>query len=551
MRVPSDDGGAMSDTSFLSAAEWLPDALLLVTTDGRIVGANRAARELAPYSASLVDGGSLFSALHDDPDMLREYLRSGSRTRQPLPGAITFRDSGTAPCRFRATLRVVEPATADSMAVLLLQLLPPEGASTQFRELNDRLEQLRAAMRRQQDAEAERRALEAQMLQAQKLESLGVLAGGIAHDFNNLLTSVIGYCDLARGELKDRTAAREFIDEAVEGAHRAAELTQQMLAYSGKGTLLVEPVQLSTLVSDITRLLEVSISKKCVLRLELMENLPACLADATQLRQVIMNLIINASDAIGDRSGVVAITTGVAWCDGAYLAENFVDDALPEGLYVHLEVADTGSGMSSETRARIFDPFFTTKFTGRGLGLAAVLGIVRGHQGAIRVYSELGRGTTFKLLLPAEPQLEPVVSRDSSEPSPWRGTGSVLVIDDEESIRALTQHMLKGMGFDVATACDGREGVEVFRSMADKNPLVLLDLTMPHLDGAAAFAQLRRLREDVRVILMSGYNEHSLATQFAGKGLAGFIQKPFRLHELRTLVQSAMQGADTGNVATE
>lgn len=169
-----------------------------------------------------------------------------------------------------------------------------------------------------------------------------------------------------------------------------------MLAYSGKGTRIVEPVQLSRLVSDITRLLEVSISKKCVLRFDLMDELPACRADATQLRQVIMNLIINASDAIGDRSGVIAISTGVAWCDSAYLAENFVDDNLPGGLYVHLEVADTGCGMSADTRLRIFDPFFTTKFTGRGLGLAAVLGIVRGHGGAIRVYSELERGTTLQ-----------------------------------------------------------------------------------------------------------------------------------------------------------
>ncbi len=534
----------MSDVSFLSAAEWLPDALLLVTTDGTIVGANRAARELVLQNSALVAGGSLLSAVHDDASVLLSYLRDGSRTRQPVPGAITFTDCNGSPCRFRATVRTVQPATDTSLAVLLLQLQPTEGASTQFKELNDRLAQLRAAMRRQQEAEAERRSLEAQMLQTQKLESLGVLAGGIAHDFNNLLTSVIGYCDLARAELHAKTAAREFLDEAVTGARRAAELTQQMLAYSGKGTLIVEPVQLSSLVSDITRLLEVSISKKCVLRFDLMENLPACRADATQLRQVIMNLIINASDAIGDRSGVIAVTTGVAWCDSNYLAENFVNDPLPEGLYVHLEVADTGSGMSAETRARIFDPFFTTKFTGRGLGLAAVLGIVRGHNGAIRVYSELGRGTTFKLLLPAEPQLEPAAPNHSPEPTQWRGSGSILVIDDEESIRALTRHMLKQMGFEVATASDGREGVEVFESMADTNPLVLLDLTMPHLDGAAAFARLRRIRPDVRVILMSGYNEHSISTQFAGKGLLGFIQKPFRLNELRKLVRGALQQSE-------
>lgn len=533
----------MSDILFLSAAEWLPDSLLVVTTDGSIVGANRAARQLLGHSSSAADSRALLRAVHGDTDSMLAYLREGSRTRQPIPGVIALVSESDVPRRFRATVRVLQPATANTLAVLLLQLLPPEGASTQFKELNDRLVQINATMHRQQEAEAERRRLESQMLQTQKLESLGVLAGGIAHDFNNLLTSVIGYCDLARSELPTHSAALEFIDEAVTGARRAAELTQQMLAYSGKGTLIVEPVQLSVLVSDITRLLEVSISKKCVLRFNLMEDLPACRADATQLRQVIMNLIINASDAIGDRSGVIAITTGVAWCDSDYLAENFVDDTLAEGLYVHLEVADTGCGMSADTRARIFDPFFTTKFTGRGLGLAAVLGIVRGHHGSMRVYSELGRGTTFKLLLPAEPQLEPLAVPAAAESAAWHGTGGVLVIDDEESIRALTRHMLVKMGFEVSTASDGREGVEVFRDLAESNPLVLLDLTMPHLDGVATFALLRRIRPDVRVILMSGYNEQSIDTHFAGKGLVGFIQKPFRLSELRQLVRSVVDAA--------
>ncbi len=536
----------MSGILFLSAAEWLPDALLLVTNDGTTLGANRAARVvLGGSEADANCGVSLLDRLNGDASEVLRYLRDGSRTRQPLPGAMVLSSNDETSRRFRSTVRVLEPASAHSPAVLLLHLQASEGASSQFKELNDRLAQLGAAMRRQMEAEQERRRLEAQMLQTQKLESLGVLAGGIAHDFNNLLTSVIGYCDLARGEVAGNPAAREFIDEAVTGARRAAELTQQMLAYSGKGTLVVGPVQLSKLVTDITRLLEVSISKKCVLRYNLMENLPTCRGDATQLRQVIMNLIINASDAIGDRSGVIALTTGVAWCDSAYLAENFVDDKLPEGLYVHLEVADTGSGMSHETRQRIFDPFFTTKFTGRGLGLAAVLGIVRGHGGAIRVYTELGRGTTFKMLLPAEQQVAQQTSASAEEPTPWSGTGSVLVIDDEESIRGLTRHMLMQMGLEVVTASDGREGVELFRQMADSNPLVLLDLTMPHLDGAAAFAQLRRIRADVRVILMSGYNEQSIAAQFAGKGLIGFIQKPFRLNELRQLIRSTFDPAPT------
>ncbi len=534
----------MTAVSFLSAAEWLPDPMLLVTSDGTVLGANRAARLLL-WGSELAHQRdvSLLPSVHDDADSVVQHLRAGARSRQPLPGAMALHRANEAPRRYRYTVRLLEPATADTPPVLLLHVHGQDGTATQFKELNDRLAQLNSALRREREAEAERRKLESQMLQTQKLESLGVLAGGIAHDFNNLLTSVIGYCDLASGEVKHNTAAREFLQEAVTGARRAAELTQQMLAYSGKSTLTEGPVQLSALVVDITRLLEVSISKKCVLRYSLMEDLPTCRGDVTQLRQVIMNLIINASDAIGDRSGVIALTTGVAWCDSAYLAENFLDDDLSEGLYVHLEVADTGSGMSPETRQRIFDPFFTTKFAGRGLGLAAVLGIVRAHGGAIRVYSELGRGTTFKLLLPAAAQMEQPSELPAPEPASWRGTGSVLVVDDEESIRGLTRHMLAKMGFEVATASDGREGVELYRQMAESNPLVLLDLTMPHLDGAAAFTQLRRIRADVRVILMSGYSEQSIAEQFAGKGPLGFIQKPFRMHELRDLVRATLERA--------
>jgi CheY-like chemotaxis protein len=252
-----------------------------------------------------------------------------------------------------------------------------------------------------------------------------------------------------------------------------------------------------------------------VLRYDLMADLPLCQADATQRRQVIRNLIINASEAIGDRSGAITVATGAAWCDADCLRENHVDDNLAEGLSVHLEVAETGHAMSLEVRARIFDPFFTTKFTGRGLGLAAVLGIVRSHGGAIRVYSARGRGTTFKLLFPA-----------------------LAAASD-----AAARHMLELLGFRVVTAADGREAVSRYRELLDDAPLVLLDLTMPHLDGAGAFRALRQLRPDVRVVLMSGYSEHAVEPQFAGKGLAGFVQKPFRLDALRRAMRQALEGS--------
>ncbi len=396
-------------------------------------------------------------------------------------------------------------------------------------------------------AEQSRRKLETQLQHAQKLESLGVLAGGIAHDFNNLLTSILGYSDLARDALQPDSTPRSYVDEVVKGARRAAELTQQMLAYSGKGKFVVQPLSLSALVEDMGRLLEVSISKKCVLKYHFVPDLPACEADAAQMRQIIMNLIINASEAIGERSGVIAVSTGVIYCDRAYLSESYLDDNLPEGLYTYLEVADTGCGMSDETKARLFDPFFTTKFTGRGLGLAAVLGIVRGHHGALKVYSELGTGTTFKVLFPATSDPAHPGTDRAEAASSWRGHGIALIVDDEESVRGLARQMLEKMGFTVLTAVDGRDGVEVFRREHERIRLVLLDMTMPHLDGEQSFREMRRIRTGVPTVLSSGYNEQTATNRFAGKGLAAFIQKPYQYQQLVDVVRKALGEATEPN----
>jgi len=391
-------------------------------------------------------------------------------------------------------------------------------------------------------AEEQRLGLERQVQYAQKLESLGVLAGGIAHDFNNLLMVILGNTDLALDELSPHAPARENIREVEKAAKRAAELSKQMLAYSGKGRFVVEPIDLNEFVEEMGHLLEVSISKKAVLKYNFADNLPPIDGDATQIRQIIMNLITNASEAIGDKSGVIALSTGAMECDRTYLDDVHeilragLDEPLPESLYVYIEVADTGCGMDSETVKKIFDPFFTTKFTGRGLGMAAVLGIVRGHGGAINIYSEPGKGTTFKVLFPAgeSPENGAVIQRrDTSASEAWKARGTVLIADDEETVRAVGKQMLGRMGFEVLTAADGREAVEVFGDHADEIDCVLLDLTMPHMDGEQAFRQLRRLRPDVVVILCSGYNEQDATQRFAGKGLAGFIQKPYNMAALR------------------
>jgi len=391
--------------------------------------------------------------------------------------------------------------------------------------------------------EQENRLIEAQMLHVQKLESLGVLAGGIAHDFNNILMVVLGNADLALRRLPKESPAREHLAQIEQAAGRAADLARQMLAYSGKGRFVIENLDLTGVVEEMAHMLEVSISKKVALRYHFSADLPAVSADATQLRQVILNLVINASEAIGDQSGVIAISTGAMACDRAYLGESWVDDRLPEGLYVTLEVADSGCGMDRDIVAKIFDPFFTTKFTGRGLGMAAVLGIVRGHKGAIKVYSEKGKGSTFKLLLPAV--TDSVEPQQCSPPlqGAWRGAGTVLLVDDEETIRALCQGMLEAIGFQVLTASDGKEALELFARSREEIVCVLLDLTMPRLDGEQTFRELRRLNPEVRVIISSGYNEQEVSQKFVGKGLAGFLQKPYKMAELSGKLKEILEGS--------
>ncbi|MDR3581408.1 MAG: PAS domain S-box protein [Oryzomonas sp.] len=383
--------------------------------------------------------------------------------------------------------------------------------------------------------EEENLLLEQQLQHAQKLESLGVLAGGIAHDFNNILTSIIGNADLALMKINPESPVIHNLHNIEQAASRAADLAKQMLAYSGKGKFVIKDLDLSRLLEEMLHMLEVSISKKAVLRLNLSPNLPPVEADATQMHQIIMNLVINASEAIGDKSGVIAITTGCMDCDKSYLEGTWLADNIDEGLYDFLEITDTGCGMSKETMAKIFDPFFTTKFTGRGLGMSAVMGIVRGHKGAIRVYSEPNKGTTFKILLPASAKPVELFNIDSSKNN-WKGEGKVLLVDDEETVRGIGKEMLAELGFTTITANDGREAIEIFKQTPDI-VLVILDLTMPHVDGEQCFRELKRLKSDVKIIMSSGFNEQEVTQKFAGKGLAGFIQKPYKLSMLKDVIQ--------------
>ncbi|HBG05243.1 MAG TPA: histidine kinase [Geobacter sp.] len=389
-----------------------------------------------------------------------------------------------------------------------------------------------ADMTELKSAEEKRHKSEQQMLHVQKLESLGVLAGGIAHDFNNILLAIMGNVSLALYRVSPGSAVEPHLQQIERAAEKAADLARQMLAYSGKGRFVLESLDLNQLVQEMTAMLEVSISKKAALRCHLGQKLPCIVADPTQMRQIVMNLAINASEAIGERSGVISIATGSRFCDRGYLCETWLNDELPEGDYVFLEVADTGCGMDQETIGRIFEPFFTTKFTGRGLGMAAILGIVRGHKGAIKVYSEPGRGSSFRVYFPSsgEPVL-PIGRAPGCEQ--WRGEGTVLLVDDEETIRAIGSEMLSELGFDVLNAADGREALQLYRLKGDQITLVLMDLNMPQLSGEETFHELRSIDPLVRVVLSSGFSEQEVTRKFLGKGLAGFVQKPYTLGTLR------------------
>ncbi len=401
-------------------------------------------------------------------------------------------------------------------------------------------------------AAEERLSLERQMQQAQKLESLGVLAGGIAHDFNNILMAILGYSDLALQNLSSTHPARSNIEEVLKGAKRAAGLTRQMLAYSGKGRFVIEEIDVTELIDDMAHLLRTSISRKISLGVNLERDLPAIEADVVQMQQIVMNLITNAAEAIGELAGAIALSTGQMECTEEYLAQGLVatassDKGCPAGAYVYFEVSDTGCGMDEDTKSRIFDPFFTTKFTGRGLGMAAAAGIVRGHKGAMMLETTPGKGSTFRVLIPAvESRKENAAgqARPEAKNLHQHEGGAVLVVDDEAMVRTLAADILGPRGFTVLTAADGLEALSVFREHASEIDCVLLDLTMPHMDGEACFHELRQIREDVPVILMSGYNQQQATQEFAGHGLAGFLQKPYQSADLMAKLHDVLDAGE-------
>ncbi|MBA4138011.1 MAG: hypothetical protein C0518_11895 [Opitutus sp.] len=395
-------------------------------------------------------------------------------------------------------------------------------------------------------AEQESENLQRKMQETQRLESLGVLAGGIAHDFNNLLTVILGNTSLLRFDPRTTPEMTARLDKIATASNRAADLCRQLLAYAGKGAFTIERLRVNDVVRETTHLLELSLNRHATLTFSFDDHVPEIEADPSQLQQIIMNLVMNASDAIGETPGQIRIGTAPAQLRPGELSDALPAPDLAPGTYVKLEVSDTGCGMSPEVLAHIFDPFYTTKFTGRGLGLAAVLGIVRSHRGALTVRSTPGRGSVFRIYLPAAAPLPAATDADSLNrtTAPFgRASGVILVADDDTSVRTLLGELLTRLGFEPVLTADGNEALERFSREPALFSAALLDLTMPGLDGHATLRELRRIRPDLPCVLLSGYSEQEARTHDASGDFTGFLQKPFTPESLNASLLRATKRA--------
>jgi signal transduction histidine kinase/CheY-like chemotaxis protein len=393
------------------------------------------------------------------------------------------------------------------------------------------------------EQEKERVAFEAKLQHMQKLESLGVLAGGMAHDFNNLLTGILGHSSLLAMDLPHDNPMAASVSAIEQSALRAASLCQQMLAYAGRGKFVIEPVSISEIVRDTSKLIETSIAKETRIEFNLRDDIPSVRADSSQLRQVVMNLVINAVESLGADGGRVAVSTGALHASRAMLDAAVLGHERAAGTYVFLEVSDTGCGIQPDHMRKIFEPFFSTKFTGRGLGLAAVLGIVRSHDGSLSVSSSPGSGTTFRILLP--PSTERAPDRVEEPGSPFVASSStILVIDDERFVREAAVSILGKSGCTIESASGGQEGISIFASNPDRFDVVLLDLTMPGMHGVEVLMHIRAIRPAQPIVVMSGFTADEAAHRFDSEVPNAFLEKPFRAARLLSMINEFSRRLD-------
>ncbi len=376
---------------------------------------------------------------------------------------------------------------------------------------------------------------------AQKYESLRLMAGGIAHKFNNNLHAVLGNLSIALSELPDESPAKHNLFEAEKATLQAAELSKQMLAFSGHSFLKLAELDLSAFINQISYLLRALLPSSVNLDLDLEHGLPLVKADAGQLKQILMALLVNSVEAINGRNGTITIRTSMMHCNSDYLAPLRLGRFLSEGLYVYIEVADTGYGIDKENLLSVFDPFYSTKFTGRGLGLASSLGIAQAHHGTISITSEPGSGTVVKVLLPVSESYMENSAEKSEKALPWRPTGTILLVDDDFVIRTITKTMLERIGFDVLVAATRDKAVDIFNMNSDKVVCILLDYLMPGPTTKEIFNIIRKKTEEVKVIICSGYGEAEATAGFEEGDLAGFLQKPFSYASLKLMLRQVLE----------
>jgi PAS domain S-box-containing protein len=529
-KVAALDGGA---DAYISTP--IEPAVLLATVRAllRLRAAEQAVRDAA------LDWQSTFDAIADGVALL-DAQGAVQRHNAALP-AMLGRSPGEVAGRVLDDL--IPPAADESIANILQRLnrshvermMGERSFAITVDPMTDANGELRGGVAIIADI-TERKQMDQRLWEAQKMESIGLLAGGVAHDFNNLLMGILGNASMAMDSLGSPAKVREALQDVVRASERAAELTRQLLAYAGKGHFVVGPVDLSSLLRQMAPLIQSSIPRKVGLVLNLAPGLPGIEADKAQLEQVAMNLIINAAEAI-EGEGKVTVTTGIRRVD-AIERRHFLTDQELDGCYVALEVRDTGAGMDEETRRRIFDPFFSTKFLGRGLGLSATWGIVRRHRGAIRVNSAPGQGTTFQVLFPGAAEI--LVPEEPQPAAVPTGKGTILVVDDEEMIRTLLLAALTRQGYEVMLAENGAEALTIFSRHADRISLVVLDLVMPVMAGDELLPHLFIFKPNVRVIVSSGQDPSECMRRLSEPRVAGYLQKPYRPDALVRKIQELL-----------
>ncbi len=502
-----------------SIVESSDDAIIGKTLNGIITNWNAGAEKLYGYSAEDIIGQNISILL--PPESVDDF-----------PDILTRLSRGEAVSHFETKRRTKDGGIVD-VSLAISPIKTPEGqiigASSTARDITD-LKRL----------EKERLEIANKLLQAQKLESLNVMAGGIAHDFNNQLMVVLGNLDLVIDDLPPDSEARISVQNAIQASERMAELSRQMLVYTGSTLFSPADMDLNELLNRNLHTLKLGVSAHVGLDLELGDRLPHIKGDAEQIRRLVMNLLINASEAIGDYQGEIRISTGVVDCDESYLRHSQLEEKPDPGRFVFLEVKDTGCGMDAETIGKLFDPFFTTKFTGRGLGMAEVIGTVRSHRGALFVFSQIRKGTTIRVLFPVLREAKAssvtgmgIVETQSVSRDAVSRQKTILLVDDEELVRIMVQKRLETLGYKTITASDGEEGFVVFRDRQNEIDLVMLDFAMPKMNGVEVFRELIKIKPDVKVILCSGYTENVVMQSFPDERPAGVLHKPYKTEDMK------------------